>query len=260
MMRLFDFFRRPRGIIAEPGEPIEFSRHLRARVWDVFIEGRSRTEIAVFCSGEHVVRLADLPLTMERFRVEALNDKTIRVVIVPTSDDEFLGHHSAWETLSCTPLRSHDFRGLALAGPLQLSYSGAMTSADLFSGKALPAFVVAGHYAFAPQDLRALRRDPQDAIEIVIENEATGNVTRQSLNAMVDGYEYHAVGINRSPAPQEPWEDSSLRNADFTSMGGYFNIPLGLDVTDPGDSTYRLFVHAECEGYISNKIIIEISA
>lgn len=244
-------------MIAEPGDPIVFSPQMRARVWDVLIEGRSQTELVVFHDGEQVVRLIDLPVTVGRYRIDRINDETLSVLVVPSDDSEFMGHHSAWDELSCSPVRPSEFLGVTLAGPSRVSYSGSLTSESLFTANALPQFVVSGVYCFSAEELRLLKQHPHDAIKIVVVNESTGTTHRQSLNSAINRYEYDAIGIDSSPSTEPFWEEPTLE--DFGTTGGYFNIPLGLDVYDPGDSTYRLLIHAVCALYTSNTVSVDIA-
>jgi len=173
------------------------------------------------------------------------------------TDLAFLGPHPAWVSLPCSPAVPDGFIGLALAGPERLSYSSALTGEGLYGGQKLPQFIVAGHFCFDPEQLRALSEEPLQSIELEITDRRAGSVIRRGIGALVDDYEYEAIGISSSPGPTAVWEPT--RDAGLVSMGGYFNIPMGLLVTNPGDRNTPLEVVAVCAGIRSNRVIITVS-
>lgn len=249
----------PRKLVCEPGVEFELLPRLRVRVWDVFLQVE-RDELVV--NGE-VVPLAELPFRHDRFEIArgAAQDTAV-VRIVPTPDAAFRGAHEWYCDSECVPVVPFDFEGISIAGPTRISVSESLHNDwdDFTPFREVARFVVAGYYCFESARLREL--EASGSIELAIENCATGEVTRQTVDSIIASYRYDVLGINEYPAtppPSVPRDDGF--DDDFeqspVSVGAYFHAPLGHLVGTP-DAAFDLRVWAQWGPVRSNVVRIDV--
>lgn len=255
LLVLVALFRRPsrRGLLCEPGEEFPLAPGRAVRVWDLFIDvAADRLTV----DGREVM-LSELPVQLGRFEVSAGSTADTAVVrTVPADDRSFRKRLPSFSSSDCTPLVSPEFRGLALAGPNAVPVARSIDEDwDDWVQHKVAHFVVAGSYTFDGPALAALDRDPNEAIELVIENVASGVVHRQNLEQLDAEFEHSVLGMNVSPAPREPYE--AVHNAGFVSVSGYFHAHLDRFVGEPTEP-FDLRVHAECGEWRSETVTIRI--
>jgi hypothetical protein len=256
---LRDRLRPPRGRVLDPGEEFVLTRG-PVRVWDLFLEVR-RDRLAV--DGRDFT-FDELPVRVGRYEIASGRSENTAVVnTVPTPDREFRKDHDFFCESACVPLVSFDFQGIAIAGPRRISVSDSLRedwADDSWVQRKAPKFVVAGYHCLSVDQLRELEPDGADALSLVIENLATGETRRQSVENIVATYRYEVLGISEHPMePPEPFGEAGEPEFDehLGSVGGYFHAPMGLfvpEVTGP----FELRVHAEMGAVRSNTIVIRI--
>lgn len=254
-MRLFDIFRRPRGVVAEPGEVIEWHPRLRARVLGLFVETEPSGDLRLSGGGdERTVRREDLPVTLGRYEVRRVGDDLL-VDLQPLPDAAFLVPPGATQ-IECSPITAWDFRGVALEAPATVKYGDSLRS-ESWHAQSVPQVVVAGYYQFGKQELMSLGDYPERAIQLVVDSERR-EVERGDIQSIWDRHRYEVVGINTSPAAHPPWDPGFSNQEGFVSTGGYFNMPLGLYIDAPVGGPYSMTVWAECGSFRSDELEIRI--